>query len=78
MGYQWDLLLLEAGFLAVFLPLRTAIVPWLFRLLLFRFMILSGCVKLLSGDPSWAALSALDFYYETQPLPTPLACILHE
>lgn len=78
MGYQWDLLLLEAGFLAVFLPLRTAIVPWLFRLLLFRFMILSGCVKLLSGDPSWAALSALDFHYETQPLPTPLAWYAHQ
>jgi hypothetical protein len=30
----------------------------------------SGCVKLLSGDPTWRNLSALGFHYETQPLPT--------
>ena len=78
MSFQWDLLLLEAGFLAIFLPLRSVVVPWLFRLMLFRFMFLSGCVKLLSGDPSWAALSALDFHYETQPLPTPLAWYVHQ
>ncbi|MGR8921769.1 MAG: lipase maturation factor family protein [Gammaproteobacteria bacterium] len=73
MGFQWDLLLLEAGLLALWLPLLPRAGPWLFRLLLFRFMFLSGCVKLLSGDPSWASLNALDFHYETQPLPTPLA-----
>ena len=78
MSFQWDLLLLEAGFLAIFLPVRSAVVPWLFRLMLFRFMFLSGCVKLLSGDPSWAALSALDFHYETQPLPTPIAWYVHQ
>lgn len=78
MSFQWDLLLLEAGFLAIFLPLGTRAVPWLFRLLLFRFMFLSGCVKLLSGDPSWATLAALDFHYETQPLPTPLAWYAHQ
>lgn len=77
-GFQWDLLLLEAGFLAIFLPLGTRAVPWLFRLLLFRFMFLSGCVKLLSGDPSWAALTALEYHYETQPLPTPLAWYVHQ
>ena len=78
MTFQWDILLLEAGFLAIFLPVRSAVVPWLFRLMLFRFMFLSGCVKLLSGDPSWAALSALDFHYETQPLPTPVAWYVHQ
>ena len=77
LSFQWDLLLLEAGLLAALLPLRTRIAPLLFRLLLFRFMFLSGCVKLLSGDPSWTALSALDFHYETQPLPTPLAWYAH-
>jgi hypothetical protein len=30
----------------------------------------SGCVKLLSGDPTWRNLTALNFHYETQPLPT--------
>lgn len=72
MGYQWDYLLLEAGFLAIFLkPAWTRV--WLFRWLLFRLMFESGCVKLLSHDPSWRSLTALAYHYETQPLPTPLA-----
>src|SRR6185437_15821764 len=37
----------------------------------------SGLVKLLSGDPSWHNLTALEFHYETQPLPTPLAWYAH-
>ncbi len=78
MSFQWDLLLLECGFLSLLLPLGTRPVSWLFRLLLFRFMFLSGCVKLLSGDPSWTTLSALDFHYYTQPLPTPLAWYAHQ
>ncbi len=77
MSFQWDLLLLESGFLAIFVRFRHQVVPFLFRLLLFRFMFLSGCVKLLSGDPSWAALTALEFHYETQPLPAPLAWHAH-
>ena len=69
MGFQWDALLLEAGFLAIFLG-RARIVAWLFRWLAFRLYFLSGAVKLLSHDPSWRNLSALDFHYHTQPLPT--------
>ena len=72
MGYQWDYLLLEAGFLAIFLkPAYTRV--WLFRWLLFRLMLESGAVKLLSGDPSWRDVTALAVHYETQPLPTPVA-----
>lgn len=78
MTFQWDLLLLEAGFLAMLLPSGKPFVPFLFRCLLFKFMFLSGAVKLLSGDPSWASLSALDFHYETQPLPTALAWYMHQ
>ena len=33
-------------------------------------MFLSGSVKLLSGDPTWANLSALSYHFQTQPLPT--------
>jgi predicted DCC family thiol-disulfide oxidoreductase YuxK len=72
MGYQWDALLLEAGFLAVFLG-SSPIIVWLFRWLLFRLMFLSGAVKLLSGDPTWRNFTALFYHYQTQPLPTPLA-----
>jgi predicted DCC family thiol-disulfide oxidoreductase YuxK len=82
LGFQWDNLLLEAGFLAIFFaPLRLLprlsreappprVVLWLLRLLLFKLMFSSGCVKLLNGDPNWRNLTALTFHYQTQPLPT--------
>jgi lipase maturation factor 1 len=72
MGYQWDALLLEAGFLAIFLG-WSKMAPWMFRWLLFRLMFMSGVVKLASGDLSWRALTAMGYHYWTQPLPTPLA-----
>src|SRR5437588_10577967 len=72
MGYQWDALLLEAGFLSIFLGSSPVIVR-LFRWLLCRFIFLSGAVKLASGDPAWRHFTALPVHYETQPLPTPLA-----
>ncbi len=77
LGFQWDLLLLEAGFLAFLLSMATKPGIWLLRWLLFRFMLLSGAVKLLSGDPTWANLSALSYYFQTEPLPTPLAWYVH-
>src|SRR5205823_5543159 len=46
------------------------LIRWLFWLLLFRLMFLSGFVKLRSGDRSWRDFTALTFHYETQPLPT--------
>jgi hypothetical protein len=36
-------------------------------------MFMSGIVKLLSGDPTWHDLTALEYHFWTQPLPTPLA-----
>jgi predicted DCC family thiol-disulfide oxidoreductase YuxK len=77
LSYQWDILLLETGFLAVFLGYSRAIV-WLFRWLLFRLMFLSGAVKLLSGDETWRNLTALMVHYQTQPIPTPLAWYAHQ
>ncbi|HSU56128.1 MAG TPA: lipase maturation factor family protein, partial [Candidatus Dormibacteraeota bacterium] len=73
LSFQWDILLLETGFLAVFfaplqlLPRRANPEPsrailWLVRWLLFRLMFESGCVKLLSGDPAWRNLTALSFH----------------
>ena len=84
LGYQWDNLLLETGFLAIIVapwqlwPRRRATEPpglalWLLRLLLFKLMFSSGCVKLASGDLNWRNLTALSFHYQTQPLPTWLA-----
>ncbi len=83
-SFQWDILLLETGFLAIFLapwcwrwrmradapaPLSRLAV-FLLQFLLFKLMFLSGVVKLTSGDSSWWNLSALDYHYWTQPLPT--------
>jgi predicted DCC family thiol-disulfide oxidoreductase YuxK len=73
MTYQWDTYLLEAGFLALLLSFATMPGIWLLRWLLFRFMFMSGVVKLLSGDPNWRNLSALSYHFLTQPLPTPVA-----
>jgi predicted DCC family thiol-disulfide oxidoreductase YuxK len=73
MTYQWDTFLLEGGFLALVLSLARMPGIWLLRWLLFRFMFMSGVVKLLSGDPTWWDLSALSYHFVTQPLPTPLA-----
>ena len=77
LSFQWDILLLETGFLAIFLGFSPLIV-WLFRWLLFRLMLLSGAVKLLSGDVTWRTLAALKFHYYTQPLPTPVAWYMHQ
>jgi predicted DCC family thiol-disulfide oxidoreductase YuxK len=72
-NFQWDMLLLESGFLAIFLTGGSRFVVWLYRLLLFRFVFLSGVVKYVSGDPTWRHFTALDYHFWTQPLPSPLA-----
>jgi lipase maturation factor 1 len=77
MTYQWDALLLEAGFLAIFLGSSPLVVK-LFRWLLFRLIFLSGAVKLLSHDLAWHNFTALPVHYETQPLPTPLAWYFYQ
>lgn len=70
LNFQWDYLLLESGFLAIFIvggvnPLGLLLFHWL----LFRLRFLSGLSKIVSGDPSWSDLSTLNYYFETQPLP---------
>ncbi|KRT53675.1 Lipase maturation factor [endosymbiont of Ridgeia piscesae] len=70
LNFQWDYLLLEVGFLSIFLVDRpTRLVIFLFHWLLFRLRLLSGLSKILSGDPSWGSLTTLEYYFETQPLP---------
>ena len=81
-GYQSDGMLLEAGFLALFLAPRGLLPGWgaddppsraaLFLLLWewFRIYFESGLVKLLSGDEQWRHLTAMVDYYQNGPLPT--------
>jgi predicted DCC family thiol-disulfide oxidoreductase YuxK len=101
LNFQWDVLLLETGFLSIFFaPWRfwsRELIWWpgstppdteppvsraglfLLKFLLFKLMLMSGVVKLTSGDDSWgwvnhsfhwSALTALDYHYWSQPLPT--------
>jgi hypothetical protein len=90
--FQWDILLLEAGFLAMFYaPVRawfpwspgwrfppSCTVTWLLRILIFKLMFLSGVVKLTSGDPTWRNLTALTYHYETTCLPTWTGWYVHQ
>jgi hypothetical protein len=91
LGYQWDALLLEATFLAVFLapagvrPRRPRDEPPPSRLalalmwwLVFRLMFMAGAVKLLSDDDLWWNLRALTVHYETQCLPAWLGWWAHQ
>jgi hypothetical protein len=78
LNFQWDTLLLETGFLAIFLTPQSRVVIWLFRWLLFRLRFMSGLSKLSSGDPAWSGLTALDTYFEVQPLPNPIAWYVHQ
>ena len=83
--YQWDNLLLEASFLATFLPARgtlldlirrrplpepSPVVVFLLRWLLFRLLFESGLSKIAAGEGTWLNLSAMTYYYETSPLPS--------
>ena len=78
MNFQWDYLLIEAGFLAIFLTPNSRIIIFLYRWLLFRLRFMSGLSKIVSNDPGWAGLSALIFYFETQPLPHSGAWYAHQ
>jgi predicted DCC family thiol-disulfide oxidoreductase YuxK len=112
LSFQWDILLLETGFLSIFLapwrlwptrsPVKAAMSAannvhpagdtpaatigsirtpeqdppvsrpalFLLKFLLFKLMLMSGVVKLTSGDDCWWNLTALDYHYWSQPLPT--------
>src|ERR1041385_6972642 len=43
---------------------------FLLKFLLLKLMLMSGVVKLTSGDDCWWNLTALDYHYWSQPLPT--------
>ena len=79
MTFQWDTLLLEAGFLAIFLTSGPSqLVIFLYHWLLFRLRFMSGVSKITSGDPVWADLTTLKYYFETQPLPHTGAWYFHQ
>jgi hypothetical protein len=87
-GYGWETMLLEAGFLAMFLcPIRgyrpsapgypaPKVIMWFYRWMLFRVMFGAGMIKI-RGDECWRNLTCLVYHYETQPLPNPISWYLH-
>jgi hypothetical protein len=81
LSFQWDALLLEAGFMTIFLPLLsrpTLPVCLAYHFFIFRFMFSAGVVKLTSRDPNWRNLTAMSFHFETQPIPNRVAWYAHQ
>jgi hypothetical protein len=88
-SYGWEILLLEIGFLAIFVcPLvdprpfaarspPQPVIFWLLRWVVFRVMFGAGLIKL-RGDACWRDLTCLIYHYETQPLPNPQSWIIHQ
>lgn len=79
-AFGWESLLLETGFLMIFLGNSQVAPPvltlWMARLLLFRVEFGAGLIKM-RGDPCWRDLTCLYYHHETQPMPGPLSWFFH-
>lgn len=79
-AFGWESLLLEAGFLAMFLGSDDVAAPvatiWMFRWLVFRLELGAGLIKW-RGDSVWRDLTATCYHHETQPMPNPASRYFH-
>ena len=79
-SFGWETLLLEAGFLAIFLgpawTMPALPLVYLLRWLVFRLEFGAGLIKL-RGDRCWRDLTCLYYHHETQPMPNPLSWYFH-
>jgi hypothetical protein len=79
-SFGWETLLLEAGFLAIFLGPTNTPTPlplvYLARWLVFRLEFGAGLIKM-RGDACWRDLTCLYYHHETQPMPNPLSWYFH-
>ena len=88
-SFGWESQLLETGFLAIWsVPLlRWSQFPpglpspwvcvWGYRWLVFRIMLGAGLIKV-RGDQCWRDLTCMNYFYQTQPNPNPLAYFAHQ
>jgi hypothetical protein len=89
-GFGWEPQLAELGFHALFMvpllslkqfPTMPVPIPvlWTLKWFLFRIMMGAGLIKLRSGDVKWNMnnLTAMNYFYETEPVPNPLTRYLH-
>jgi hypothetical protein len=90
-AYGWERQLAELNFHLLFLvpflsmnPLPLSCPPspevlFTIRWYLFRIMLGAGLIKIKSQDPKWRwpSLSAMDCFYETQPVPNTLSRYFH-
>jgi len=79
-AFGWEMLLLEAGFLAAFLGARDepppTVIIVLFWWLVFRLEFGAGMIKI-RGGREWRDLTAMTYHHETQPMPGPLSRQAH-
>ncbi|HEV8229465.1 MAG TPA: lipase maturation factor family protein [Candidatus Limnocylindria bacterium] len=79
-AFGWETLLLETGFLAIFLGPAWIAPPltlvYLLRWLVFRVEFGAGLIKI-RGDRCWRDLTCLYYHHETQPMPNPLSWYFH-
>lgn len=88
-SFGWESQLLETGFLAIWsvpvlgwsqFPARLP-APWVcvlgFRWLIVRIMLGAGLIKV-RGDQCWRDLTCMNYFYQTQPNPNPLAYFAHQ
>ena len=81
LNFQWDGLLLECGFYAFLIslgPSFEAPMTWVLYFLLFRLMFSSAVVKWLAVTDYWRTRRAMDYHYESQPLPNIFAYFMHQ
>lgn len=88
MSYQWDIFLLEVGFITIlFAPLTKSrlryispidnTVYFLIRYLMFRFIYSNGIVKVTANCPTWKTFTTLSHHFQSQPIPTYLSWFMH-
>jgi hypothetical protein len=88
MSFQWDIFLLEVGFITIlFSPITKSrlnvitpidhVLYFLIRFLMFRFIYSNGIVKITADCPVWKTFNTLHHHFQGQPLPNMISWYFH-